>query len=76
MDMGSFKELLKARGFKIHSYIGSEEEIERGPGLIRMLILGTDIKSAFAKAGHFDALINLFRRVGCLLETGLFVLIF
>jgi len=34
MDMESFKELLKARGFKISSYIGSEEEIERGLGLI------------------------------------------
>ena len=29
-----------------------------------MLILDTDIASAFAKAGHFDALINLFRSVG------------
>ena len=34
MDMESFKEMLKARGFKISSYIGSEEEIERGLGLI------------------------------------------
>jgi len=34
MDMESFKEVLKARGFKISSYIGSEEEIERGLGLI------------------------------------------
>jgi len=29
-----------------------------------MLLLDTDIASAFAKAGHFDALINLFRSVG------------
>ena len=29
-----------------------------------MLILDTDIASAFAKAGHFDALISLFRSVG------------
>ncbi|NOR46611.1 MAG: hypothetical protein GQ533_00980 [Methanosarcinaceae archaeon] len=29
-----------------------------------MLILDTDIASAFAKAGHFDALIQLFGKVG------------
>lgn len=29
-----------------------------------MLILDTDIASAFAKAGHFDALIKLFGKVG------------
>lgn len=29
-----------------------------------MLLLDTDIASAFAKAGHFNALINLFRSVG------------
>lgn len=34
MDIESFKETLKARGFKISSYVGSEEEIERGMGLI------------------------------------------
>ena len=34
MDMESFKEILKARGLKVSSYIGSEEEIERGLGLI------------------------------------------
>jgi len=34
MDIGSFKGVLKARGFKISSYIGSEEEIERGLELI------------------------------------------
>jgi predicted HTH domain antitoxin len=34
MDMESFKEVLKAREFKISSYIGSEEEIERGLELI------------------------------------------
>ncbi len=34
MDIESFKETLKARGFKINSYVRSEEEIERGTGLI------------------------------------------
>ncbi|MDF1534299.1 MAG: hypothetical protein P1P69_07340 [Methanosarcinaceae archaeon] len=29
-----------------------------------MLILDTDIASAFAKAGHFDVLIHLFGKVG------------
>jgi len=29
-----------------------------------MLILDTDIASAFAKAGHFDVIIKLFRKVG------------
>ncbi len=29
-----------------------------------MLILDTDIASAFAKAGHFDALIKLLGKVG------------
>ncbi len=33
-DIGSFKEMLKSRGLKVGSYIGSEEEIERGLGLI------------------------------------------
>jgi predicted HTH domain antitoxin len=33
-DMESFKEMLKARGLKVSSYIGSEEEIERGLELI------------------------------------------
>ena len=34
MNIESFKEILKARGLKVSSYIGSEEEIERGLGLI------------------------------------------
>lgn len=33
-DIESFKEMLKSRGLKVSSYIGSEEEIERGLGLI------------------------------------------
>jgi len=34
MNIDSFKEILKARGLKVSSYIGSEEEIERGLRLI------------------------------------------
>lgn len=34
MDIESFKEMMKARGLKIRSYIGSKEEIERGLRLI------------------------------------------
>jgi len=34
MDIESFKEMLKARGLKISSYIGSKDEIERGLRLI------------------------------------------
>lgn len=34
-----------------------------------MLLLDTDIASAFAKAGHFNALINLFRSVGITTEV-------
>jgi len=34
MDIESFKEMLKARGLKIRSYIGSKEDIERGLRLI------------------------------------------
>ncbi|HDJ37724.1 MAG: UPF0175 family protein [Methanosarcinales archaeon] len=34
MDLESFKETLKARGFNIRSYIGSRDEIERGLRLI------------------------------------------
>jgi len=34
MDIESFKEILKMRGLKLSSYIGSKEEIERGLRLI------------------------------------------
>ena len=34
MDIESFKDLLKARGLKISSYIGAKEDIERGLRLI------------------------------------------
>lgn len=34
MDIESFKEMLKARGLKVSSYIGSKEEIEKGLRLI------------------------------------------
>ena len=34
MDMESFKEILKARGVTVRSYIGSSEEIEAGLKLI------------------------------------------
>ncbi len=34
MDIESFKDMLKARGLKISSYIGSKEEIESGLRLI------------------------------------------
>lgn len=34
MDLESFKEILKARGLKVGSYIGSKEEIEEGLSLI------------------------------------------
>ncbi|NQE52777.1 hypothetical protein C5S29_04220 [ANME-1 cluster archaeon GoMg3.2] len=34
MDIESFKDMLKARGLKVSSYIGSKEDIERGLGLI------------------------------------------
>lgn len=34
MDIESFKEILKARGLKVSSYIGSKEEIEEGLSLI------------------------------------------
>ena len=34
MDIESFKDMLKARGLKIGSYIGSKEDIERGLRLI------------------------------------------
>lgn len=34
MDIESFKDMLKARGLKISSYIGSKEDIERGLKLI------------------------------------------
>jgi predicted HTH domain antitoxin len=34
MDLESFKEVLKARGQKISSYLGSKKEIERGLRLI------------------------------------------
>lgn len=34
MDIESFKDMLKARGLKISSYIGSKEDIERGLRLI------------------------------------------
>jgi len=34
MTIESFKEMLKVRELKVSSYIGSEEEIERGLGLI------------------------------------------
>jgi predicted HTH domain antitoxin len=33
-DMESFKDILKARGLKVTSYIGSKEEIESGLRLI------------------------------------------
>ena len=35
MDIEGFKEILKARGLKVSSYIGSKEEIEKGLRLIR-----------------------------------------
>ena len=34
MDMESFKDILKVRGLKVSSYIGSKEEIESGLRLI------------------------------------------
>ncbi len=34
VDIGSFKELLKSRGLKVSSYMGSEAEIEMGLRLI------------------------------------------
>ena len=34
MDIESFKDMLKARGLKVSSYVGSKEDIERGLGLI------------------------------------------
>jgi len=34
MDIESFKDMLKARGFKVSSYIGSKEDIESGLRLI------------------------------------------
>ena len=34
MDMESFKDILKVRGLKVSSYIGSKEEIESGLKLI------------------------------------------
>jgi predicted HTH domain antitoxin len=34
MDIESFKDVLKARGLKISSYIGSKEDIESGLRLI------------------------------------------
>jgi len=34
MDIESFKDLLKARGLKVSSYIGSKEEIEKELSLI------------------------------------------
>jgi len=34
MDLESFKDVLKARGLKISSYLGSKAEIERGLRLI------------------------------------------
>lgn len=34
MDIESFKDMLKARGLKVSSYIGSKEEIEKGLSLI------------------------------------------
>jgi len=34
MDLESFKEVLKSRGLKVRSYIGSKEEIEKGLRLI------------------------------------------
>jgi predicted HTH domain antitoxin len=34
MDIESFKDMLKARGLKISSYIGSKEDFERGLRLI------------------------------------------
>ncbi|RZN39231.1 MAG: hypothetical protein EFT35_03975 [Methanophagales archaeon ANME-1-THS] len=35
MDLEGFKEILKARGLKVSSYIGSKEETEKGLRLIR-----------------------------------------
>jgi predicted HTH domain antitoxin len=34
MDLESFKDVLKARGLKVSSYLGSKDEIERGLRLI------------------------------------------
>jgi hypothetical protein len=34
MDMEEFKEILKGRGLKVSSYIGSKEDIESGLRLI------------------------------------------
>jgi len=34
MDIESFKDMLKSRGLKVSSYIGSKEEIEKGLSLI------------------------------------------
>lgn len=34
MDIESFKDMLKARGLKVGSYIGSKEEIKKGLSLI------------------------------------------
>jgi len=34
MDIEGFKDMLKVRGLKVSSYIGSKEEIERGLRLI------------------------------------------
>ncbi|MFZ2071232.1 MAG: UPF0175 family protein [Halobacteriota archaeon] len=35
MDLEGFKEILKARGLKVSSYIGAKEETEKGLRLIR-----------------------------------------